>query len=85
MKKYKLQQGFGITEENGTPIKEFGVNLYLNVDGISQYKVMSMLTQFSDGFTSLMELESSTVEKGFGELNKKLMKEGDVWEYDKSI
>ena len=85
MYKYKLQQVFGISHEDATPIKEFGVNLFLNAEGISQHRVMSMLTQFSDEFTALMVTENSDnnthtyTGKDFSELNKKLMQEGGVW------
>lgn len=84
MKKYKLHQLFDITEETGQSIKELNVNTCLYAEGISQYRVMNMLTQFSDEFTSLMVSENSNsmeqgIEQGFAELNKQFMQEGGAW------
>ena len=84
MKKYKLHQLLDVTEETGQSVKELNVNTCLYAEGISQYRVLNMLTQFSDEFASLIALENSSsmkqdIEQDFVELNKQFMQEGGAW------
>lgn len=77
MLKYKFRQEFGISQEDCTPIKEFSVQMYMNVEGIADSRVMSMLDGFSCGFTSLMENENRSIDREFEQLNEKFMEEGE--------
>jgi hypothetical protein len=54
MLKCNYKQGFGLTKEDGTPIKEFNVQLYMNAEGIDQRRIMEMFEVISKGFTSLI-------------------------------
>ena len=85
MTTYKLHQCLDINKEGGECIKELNVNTCLHAEGISQQRVTNMLIQFSNEFSDLIESENYIVQKGFAELNKKLIEEGGVQEYDRSV
>jgi hypothetical protein len=55
MLKYKYRQEIGIEEENGTPIKDFAVQMYLSEEGIDGQSVKDMLELFANAFTGLIE------------------------------
>lgn len=54
MLKYNYKQGIVITEENGTPIKDFAVQMYINEEGIDEQTINEMLEMFSKAFTGLI-------------------------------
>jgi hypothetical protein len=54
MLKYNFKQGIAVTEENGAPIKEFNVQMYLNEAGIDEPTIIKMLEMFSRQFTNLI-------------------------------
>lgn len=55
MKKFRLRQECTITEEDGTPIKEFSADLWISTEGISEESVKNMLGLYANGFTGMLE------------------------------
>ena len=55
MKRFRLRQDVSVTEEDGTPVKEFSVDMLVSTEGISEDSVKDMFELFSNGFTGLME------------------------------
>lgn len=55
MKRFRLRQDVSVTEEDGTPVKEFSVDMWVSTEGISEDSVKDMFELFSNGFTGLME------------------------------
>ena len=63
MKKYKLRQEFGIMEENGTPIKECSIQIYVNEYGLGQGQVMNLFNTIAAGYISLLSEECRIYDK----------------------
>ena len=55
MKRFRLRQDVSVTEEDGTPVKEFSVDMWVSTEGISEDSVKDMFELFSNGFTGLLE------------------------------
>ena len=55
MKRFRLRQEVKVTEEDGAPVKEFSVDMWVTTDGICEDSVKDMFQQFSNGFTGLLE------------------------------
>ena len=55
MKRFRLRQDVSVTEEDGTPVKAFSVDMWVSTEGISEDSVKDMFELFSNGFTGLME------------------------------
>ena len=55
MKRFRLRQDVSVTEEDGTPVKEFSVDMWDSTEGISEDSVKDMFELFSNGFTGLLE------------------------------
>ena len=55
MKKFRLRQECTITEEDGTPVKEFNADLWISTEGISEESVKDMFEMYANGFTGLIE------------------------------
>ena len=50
-----MRQDVSVTEEDGTPVKEFSVDMWVSTEGISEDSVKDMFELFSNGFTGLLE------------------------------
>jgi hypothetical protein len=59
MLKYNFKQGVEVTEEDGTPIKLYHVQMFMYEDGIDPRAVGDMLEMFANGFTGLVSEEFS--------------------------
>ena len=55
MKRFRLRQDVSVTEEDGTPVKVFSVDMWVSTEGISEDSVKDMFELFSNGFTGLLE------------------------------
>lgn len=55
MKRFRLRQDVSVTEEDGTPVKEFSVDMWVNTEGIGEDSVKNMFELFANGFTGLLE------------------------------
>ena len=55
MKRFRLRQDVSVTEEDGTPVKEFSVDMWVSTEGISEDSVKDMFKVFANGFTGLLE------------------------------
>jgi hypothetical protein len=63
MLRYKFREEFGITEEDGTPIKDFTVQMYMNEEGIAAKYIKDMIEKFAAGFYELLAGDAFAVEK----------------------
>ena len=63
MKRFRLRQDVSVTEEDGTPVKEFSVDMWVSTEGISEDSVKDMFELFSNGFTGLLEEVSIVKDK----------------------
>lgn len=63
MKRFRLRQEVSVTEENGAPVKEFSVDMWVSTEGISEDSVKDMFELFSNGFTGLLEEVSFVKDK----------------------
>ena len=63
MKRFRLRQDVSVTEEDGTPVKEFAVDMWVSTEGISEDSVKDMFELFSNGFTGLLEEVSFVKDK----------------------
>ncbi|MDD5948822.1 MAG: hypothetical protein PUC39_03700 [Lachnospiraceae bacterium] len=63
MKRFRLRQDVSVTEEDGTPVKEFSVDMWVSTEGISEDSVKDMFELFSNGFTGLLEEVSFVKDK----------------------
>ena len=63
MKRFRLRQDVSVTEEDGTPVKEFSVDMWVSTEGISEESVKDMFELFSNGFTGLLEEVSFVKDK----------------------
>lgn len=71
MKKYKMRQEIGITTEEGVPIKEFSVQMYLNAEGIKEKDILDMFVMYADNFTGLIQEESDQSVEEYSEGERK--------------
>lgn len=55
MKRFRLRQEVCMMEENGAPVKEFSVDMWVNTEGIGEDSVKDMFELFANGFTGLLE------------------------------
>lgn len=55
MKRFRLRQEVCMMEENGAPVKEFSVDMWINTEGIGEDSVKDMFKVFANGFTGLLE------------------------------
>ncbi len=55
MKKFRLRQEVTITEEDGTPIKEISIDMWVSSEGISEKIINDMLQSLSDEFTKIID------------------------------
>ena len=55
MKRFRLRQEISVTEEDGAPIKEISVDMWVNTEGIKEDSVKDMFKVFANGFTGLFE------------------------------
>lgn len=55
MKKFRLRQEVTITEEDGTPIKEISIDMWVSSEGISEKIINNMLQSLSDEFTKIID------------------------------
>lgn len=55
MKRFRLRQEISVTEEDGAPIKEISVDMWVNTEGIKEDSVKDMFKVFANGFTGLLE------------------------------
>ena len=58
MRKYKYSQEISVMTEEGVPLKELGVQMYMHAEGISDKDIMGMFTMYADNFAGLIEQES---------------------------
>ena len=63
MKLFRFRQDVSVTEEDGTPVKEFSVDMWVSTEGISEDSVKDMFELFSNGFTGLLEEVSFVKDK----------------------
>lgn len=63
MKRFRLRQEVSMTEEDGTPVKDFSIDMWVSTEGISEDSVKAMFELFSNGFTGLLEEISFTKDK----------------------
>lgn len=63
MKRFRLREEVSVTEEDGTPVKEFSVDMWISTEGISEDSVKDMFELFSNGFTGLLEENSFAEDK----------------------
>lgn len=63
MKRFRFRQDVSVTEEDGTPVKEFSVDMWVSTEGISEDSVKDMFELFSNGFTGLLEEVSFVKDK----------------------
>lgn len=54
MKRFRLRQEVCVTEEDGTPVKDISIDMWVSTEGISDDAVGDMFEQFSNGFAGLM-------------------------------
>lgn len=55
MKRFRLRQEVTVTEEDGAPVKEFSVDMWVSTEGIGEDSVKDMFELFANGFTGLLE------------------------------
>lgn len=55
MKKFRLRQEVTITEEDGTPIKEISIDMWVSSEGISEKIINDMLQSLSDEFKKIID------------------------------
>ncbi len=55
MKRFRLRQEISVTAEDGAPIKEISVDMWVNTEGIKEDSVKDMFKVFANGFTRLLE------------------------------
>lgn len=63
MKRFRLRQEVSVTEEDGTPVKDFSIDMWVSTEGISEDSVKDMFELFSNGFTGFLEEISFTKDK----------------------
>lgn len=55
MKRFRLRQDLSITEEDGKPVKNFSVDMWVATEGFDDNTVKDMFEMFANGFTGLIE------------------------------
>ena len=55
MKRFRLRQEVTVTEEDGTPVKDFSIDMWVGTEGIGEDSVKDMFELFANGFTGLLE------------------------------
>jgi hypothetical protein len=68
-----MREEINVTEEDGTPIKEFAVDMWITTEGVSEELVKDMFEMYSNGFTGMLEEMS---------FKKEPEEEKDLWEDD---
>lgn len=63
MKRFRFRQDVSVTEEDGTPVKEFSVDMCISTEVISDDSVKDMFELYSNGFTGLLEEASFVKDK----------------------
>ena len=58
MKRYSLKHEYAVTEENGTPIKQCNIQIYLCEHGIEKKQVMDLLTGVTESYSRFLEEEA---------------------------
>lgn len=58
MKRYSLKHEFAVTEEDGKPIKQCNIQIYLCEHGIEKKQVMDLLTGVTESYNRFMEEEA---------------------------
>jgi hypothetical protein len=55
MKRFRLREDVNVTEEDGTPIKAFSIDLWVSTEGMEDDTVKNMFEMYANGFTELIE------------------------------
>lgn len=55
MKRFRIRQEVSVTEEDGAPVKEFSVDMWVSTEGIGEDSLKDMFKAISNGFTNLLE------------------------------
>lgn len=63
MKRFRLRQEVSLTEEDGAPVKEFSVDMWISTEGMDDTLVKDMFSAISAGFTNLLEEASFEKDK----------------------
>ena len=67
MKRYSLKHEFAVTEENGTPLRDCSVQIYICERGIEKKQIMDLLTGVTESYSRFLEEESgeNSLRKGW--------------------
>ena len=70
MKRYSVESRYAVTEENGTPIKQCNVQLYLCEQGIDKHNVMDLLNGVMECYNRFLvgeagEQDNRSIRKGW--------------------
>lgn len=64
MKRYSLKHEFNITEEDGKPVKNCSVQIYLCEHGIEKTRIMDLLTGITDSYNRFLGEEAEEQSNG---------------------
>lgn len=68
MKRYSLKHEFAVTEENGTPLRDCSVQIYICERGIDKKQIMDLLTGLTESYSRFLGEESgeqNSIRKGW--------------------
>lgn len=54
MKKIRLREELSETEQDGTPIKHFSVDMWISIEGICEDSIKDMFEMYANGFAGLI-------------------------------
>lgn len=55
MKKFRLRQEINMTKEDGTPLKELSVDVWISTEGVDDELIKDMFQKMADNFAGLVE------------------------------
>ena len=55
MKRFRLRQEVTVTDEDGTPVIDFSIDMWVGTEGIGEDSVKDLFELFANGFTGLLE------------------------------
>ena len=54
MKKFRLRQEINMTKEDGTPLKELSVDVWISTEGVDAELIKDMFQKMADNFAGLV-------------------------------
>lgn len=54
MKKFRLRQEINMTKEDGTPLKELSVDVWISTEGVDDELIKDMFQKMADSFAGLV-------------------------------